>query len=75
MFPTGNSDAFCANAFHVFDVDRSGTIDFREFIMAISASTSGNPQDKLEWAFKMYDIDGTGTIDKTEMLTMISVGY
>lgn len=41
--------------------------------MAINVTSSGTPEQKLEWAFRMYDIDGNGTIDEKEMIKIIEV--
>jgi Ca2+-binding EF-hand superfamily protein len=41
--------------------------------LAINVTSSGTPEQKLEWAFRMYDIDGNGTIDEKEMVKIIEV--
>lgn len=38
-FPTGNAEEFCAHVFRTFDSDKNGTIDFKEFLLAIDVST------------------------------------
>ena len=35
-----------------FDTDRNGFIDFKEFLLAISVTSSGTPEEKLNWAFR-----------------------
>lgn len=61
------------NDLRTFDTDNSGFIDFKEFLLAINVTSSGTPEQKLEWAFRMYDIDGNGTIDEKEMIKIIEV--
>lgn len=59
--------------FKAYDTDRSGTIDFQEFMIAIKVVSSGTTYDKLWLAYSIYDIDGNGTIDSTELLKMVKV--
>ena len=73
IFPGGNSARFCEHVFGTFDTDRSGTIDFREFMLALHVTSCGTPEDKIRWAFRMYDIDGNGMIDISELKRYQSV--
>lgn len=73
FFPNGNAEGFCEHVFRTFDTDSGGTIDFKEFLLAINITSSGRVSDKLNWAFSMYDIDGNGTIEKSEMVQIIKV--
>ena len=35
-----------------FDTDKNGSIDFKEFLLAIDVTSSGSPEEKLNWAFR-----------------------
>ena len=51
-FPTGKAEDFCAHVFRTFDSDNNGFIDFKEFLLAIDVTSSGSPEEKLNWAFR-----------------------
>merc|ERR1712215_211199 len=74
-FPTGNAKEFCEHVFRTFDSDKNGVIDFKEFILAIDVTSSGTPEEKLNWAFRMYDVDGNGWIDLVEMTKLVKSIY
>ena len=59
--------------FRVFDADKSGNLDFFEFVQANSVKNLNTPEDKLGWMFDAFDADGGGTVDGDE-ITNIVVG-
>lgn len=75
FFPYGDPSSFADYVFKVFDSDKSGTIDFKEFICALSVTSRGKMEDKLDWAFQLYDIDGDGKISYEEMLAIVEAIY
>ena len=75
FFPFGDPSKFADYVFRVFDEDGSGAINFKEFICALSVTSRGKMEDKLDWAFQLYDIDGDGKISYAEMLAIVEAIY
>ena len=54
------------------DADKSGKIDFQEFIAAAHSRTKILNEKNLRIAFDMFDADGNGSITKEEMNAVFS---
>jgi Ca2+-binding EF-hand superfamily protein len=58
--------------FKVFDADKSGSIDFNEFLVAYALTSRGDLKKKLEYAFALYDSDNNGYLDRDELRTVLA---
>lgn len=65
-------DTMLERLFVAFDTEKTGSINFGEFIMGLSALSEGNMRDKITLAFKVYDVEGNGAVSKQEMTQILT---
>ncbi|KAG8327639.1 Neuronal calcium sensor 1 [Homalodisca vitripennis] len=75
FFPQGDPTKFASLVFRVFDENNDGSIEFEEFIRALSVTSRGNLDEKLHWAFRLYDVDNDGFITRDEMYNIVDAIY
>ncbi len=72
LCPKGDAERFARHVFRAFDLDKSNTVDFHEFLIGLSiTSTTSSAEKKLEWTFHVFDIDGNGLLTRRECLEVI----
>lgn len=71
MDPSPQSEA----VFRLYDYDKAGQIDAREFLIALSNYTGAGKEDKLKFAFSVFDEDGNGVITKAELIKMLKANH
>ena len=60
--------------FALVDTDKSGTIEFTEFLTASACRKNLLSDDKLKMAYKMWDRDGCGKLCLGEIKSILGVG-
>jgi len=65
----------CEGVFRLYDYDKTGQIDAREFLIASSNYTGAGKEDKLKFAFMAFDDEGNGVITKAELLKILKANH
>jgi len=68
------SDQEVEEMFNAVDTDRSGFIDYTEFVVAATNQNALTSQEKLQAAFRMFDKDGSGRISPEEIREVLCFG-
>ena len=70
-----NRSPFGDRVFSMFDQGKSGTMDFREFVVGVWNFCTYQLDTFIEFAFHVYDLDSSGQLEMEELRDLIEEVY
>ena len=64
--------SFVSRVFALVDTDNSNSIEWDEFLCAVTALEKGSAEIKAKFACQVYDLDGDGFIGKADLTAMFT---
>lgn len=65
----------CERVFQLFDNEKTGRVDVREFMIALSNFSGAEKEEKLKFAFMVFDEDGNGVITRQELMKILKANH
>eukprot|EP00927_Polykrikos_kofoidii_P055173 TRINITY_DN49461_c0_g1_i1.p1 TRINITY_DN49461_c0_g1~~TRINITY_DN49461_c0_g1_i1.p1 ORF type:complete len:480 (-),score=65.91 TRINITY_DN49461_c0_g1_i1:83-1420(-) len=65
--------AMLAQMFRVFDIDGSGVIELKEFLVVASHYARATDKERAKFAFTSMDMDGNGFLEREELLANLGL--
>jgi len=69
--PGTNTSKISKHIWRMYDTNKDGFIDFREFMMVLYVMSHGNSEENLRQIFRVFDINNDGNIDLDEMKRIV----
>ncbi|CAF1528474.1 unnamed protein product [Rotaria sordida] len=73
LYPCGNSGPYCNYVFNTIDKDQSGTINFVEFMSALSLSVLGDIEKQLTLVFAICAGDSSEKVSSEELIKFLEL--
>ncbi len=61
--------------FNLFDTDKSGNIDIKEFMLGLSNFTGASKEDRVEFVFNLFDADHNGFLTEEELIEILKSNH
>jgi len=70
-YPGADTEKLERHIFRMYDTNKDGHIDFREFMIVLYIMSNGTPEENLKQIFRVFDINNDGTITLKELQKIV----
>jgi len=70
-YPGADTEKLEKHIFRMYDSNKDGHIDFREFMIVLYIMSNGSPEENLKQIFRVFDINNDGTITLKELQKIV----
>jgi len=70
-YPGTDTEKLEKHIFRMYDTNKDGHIDFREFMIVLYIMSNGTPQENLKQIFRVFDINNDGFISLKELQRIV----
>merc|ERR1712066_159406 len=71
-YPGADTEKLEKHIFRMYDSNKDGHIDFREFMIVLYIMSNGSPEENLKQIFRVFDINNDGRINLAEMKRIVN---
>merc|ERR1712001_21527 len=70
-YPGADTEKLERHIFRMYDTNKDGHIDFREFMIVLYIMSNGSPEENLKQIFRVFDINNDGFISLKELQRIV----
>merc|ERR1712241_1335752 len=70
-YPGADTEKLERHIFRMYDTNKDGHIDFREFMIVLYIMSNGTPEENLKQIFRVFDINNDGAISLKELQRIV----
>ena len=69
--PEADTTGLAEHIWRMYDTNLDGSVDFREFMLALCVMRSGSAEENLRQIFRLFDINSDGRVEEAELVSVV----
>ena len=69
--PGADTAGLAEHIWRMYDTNLDGSVDFREFMLALCVMRSGSAEENLRQIFRLFDINSDGRVEEDELVRVV----